>query len=240
LILKTDKLCADTLSRVTEKVFSTKPRIVSSLADLPSIARETPIDLLLIGTSIPEGDVLDFLASKPSKYRPFRRVLVVTRHHEQHLLLSLKSLQVDGVFDAGTEGPDRFEHALKTISNGQRYWSQSLREVYCRDDREVDCARRLLTPLEQVVFAIVGDGCDDNNASWQLGLTSKTIQSVRCSLHRKLKVRHKGELIRLAAQYGYVRFMPEGVSRPGFSMLLGARQVRPRSKSDKPPAIVIA
>ena len=71
------------------------------------------------------------------------------------------------------------------------------------------------------MFSVIGDGCDDKVAAARLGLRESSVHSVRRELHRKLGAQHRGELIRLAAQRGYVRFTAESVQYPGQAILLG-------------------
>ena len=52
-----------------------------------------------------------------------------------------------------------------------------------------------------------------------LGLSPSTVSTVRRELHRKLGVQHRGDLVRAAAQSGFVHFTPTGVVRPGFALL---------------------
>jgi DNA-binding CsgD family transcriptional regulator len=86
----------------------------------------------------------------------------------------------------------------------------------------------LLTPTEQLVLALIGDGSDDVTASARLGLKPASIQSVRRSLHGKLHLKQKGELVSVAAQYGFIRFTRHGVIRIGLGALL--RDYQQRSK----------
>ena len=81
------------------------------------------------------------------------------------------------------------------------------------------------------MLSVIGDGCDDLAAAGQLGLSPATISTVRRALHRKLGVQHRGELVRMAAQKGYVRFTPAGVERPGFGLLAAAYQPRHRART---------
>jgi hypothetical protein len=47
-------------------------------------------------------------------------------------------------------------------------------------------------------------------------------------------VQHRGELVRVAAQHGFIRFTSAGVVRPGFTMMRDAYLAR-RSKLTLPP-----
>ena len=65
-----------------------------------------------------------------------------------------------------------------------------------------------------------------SDAASKLGLSPATIGTVRRNLHRKLGIQHRGELVRIAAQNGFVRFTPAGIVRPGFALLVAACQRR--------------
>jgi DNA-binding CsgD family transcriptional regulator len=110
--------------------------------------------------------------------------------------------------------------------NGTPYWSHGILEQLRRHATGARSICQLLTPTEQLVFAVIGDGSDDDIAATRLGLRPSTIGSIRRELHRKLNVQHRGELMRAAIQHGFVRITPEGVVRPGFGTLSHA--CRPR------------
>jgi DNA-binding NarL/FixJ family response regulator len=115
---------------------------------------------------------------------------------------------------------------MRSVAAGSRYWSPAV----ARRMRQVAAAPsalfRILTAFEQLVLSVIGDGCDDVEAARRLGLSPSTISTVRRGLHRKLGVQHRGELVRVAAQQGFVRFTPDGVERPGFALLSAAYHPR--------------
>ena len=222
LIVKSDVLYAGVLQGATQRVFPTATfRREVTLKNARAALLEEPVDLLLTGVSLPDGDTLDLLA-EPFARRGFGNALVVTGRQEHRIFAVLRGLAIQGVFDPNDEGLDQFEKALEVIKGGGRYWSTSVLErlhVHSEPSYAID---RLLSPTEQLVLAVIGDGSDDHEAGDRLNLRSSTIHSVRRDLHRKLGVRHRGELVRLAAQQGYVRFTAWGVQRPGFARLLAA------------------
>jgi len=222
LILKNDLLCAGVMETATRRVFpaATFRRETSLESALQTLAAE-PADLLLTGIVLPDGDTLDLL-SEPAEQRRFGHALVVTARQEHRILTVLKGMAIRGIFDPSGEGPDQLEVALGVIRNGGRYWSSSVLERMHVHSEMSGAMERLLSPTEKLVLAVIGDGSDDHEAGSWLNLRPSTIHSVRRDLHRKLGVRHRGELVRLAAQHGYVRFTPAGVQRPGFAKLLAA------------------
>jgi len=241
LILKSDCLYGETLQRATERIWpSAKILLVNRLNDAVAAAKSVQIHLLLTGVGMLDGDALDFLATITQKPAQIDRVLVITGRRDQRVLASLQALPIDGVFDSTSEGLDRFDIAVRSVAAGRLYWSPSVVECVRQQCFPPNSICRRLTPTEQLVLAVIGDGSDDNTAAERLGLRASTILSVRGELHRKLGVQHRGELVRLAVQYGFVRFNPDGVVRPGFATMMAAWGERRKNLKRIPAAADVA
>ncbi len=236
LILHGDCICAEGLQQFARRGFPSAKIQRTATVDATETALEHhPIDLLITGSgSAAEGDVLEFLWRNSLAHARYRHVLVVTTHREHHFLSVLRVLAVSSVFDASTENSDRLVSALHTTAAGGRYWSPSIDENSSDDAIHAGFLNRILTTNERVVLSVIGDGRDDDTAARELGVSSATIATVRRDLHRKLRVQHRGDLIKFAAQYGFIRFTSRGVERPGFRFLSAANNAR-RPKTYGPP-----
>src|SRR5687768_7215390 len=91
---------------------------------------------------------------------------------------------------------------------------------------------RVLTVFVQDGLAVIGEGCDNSVAVRTSKLSPATVSTVRRELHRKLGVQHRGELVKVAAQHGFVRFTAAGVVRPGFGIMCAAYQARRAKRAD--------
>lgn len=240
LILKADRLYADVLRQLIIAVVpGAVVRHTASVANAAAIMSRQPQDLLVTGagTSL-EGDVLDLLSDCAGNHNRVRHVVVVTAHREERALAALRMLPIDGVFDSAIECSEQFKSALRIVLSGKRYWSTSVLDRMHREHLGPNSLFRRLTGFEQLVLSILGDGSDDTSAAHELGLSPCTISTVRRQLHRKLGVQHRGQLVRIAAQCGFVRFTAAGVVRPGFSMLNAAYHARkPRPELFGGPAV---
>jgi DNA-binding NarL/FixJ family response regulator len=236
LVLKADRLSADSLRHNIESVLHPADiTVVTSVAAARKVLTAGKFDLFITGLGDAlEGDPLLLIAQCKKPPLRARRVLVVTTRCDYRALAALRTLPVNGVFDAAEEAPEAFASALQTVAEGSPYWSSTI----LRKVRQLAVAPtalfRILTDFEQVVFSVLGDGCDDSAAAQQLDLKPSTISSVRRGLHRKLGIQHRGELVRLAAQQGYVHFTPNGVERPGFALLAAA--YHPRDRKQRAPS----
>lgn len=228
LIVKTDRLYAEALRQLALEVFpAANIRLAWSIGSAQAALAAEPVELLVtgIGASL-DGDALDFLSLCMGQNSCAQRVLVVTTHRESHLLAALRALPIHGVFDSAVEQPEQFLTAIQTVAQGNHYWSRSILDRIKMNSAGGSSLSRLLTISEQLILSVIGDGSDNVAAASELGLSPATVSSVRRDLHRKLGVQHRGELMRIAAQSGFVQFTPFGVVRPGFAMLTAEYNAR--------------
>jgi DNA-binding NarL/FixJ family response regulator len=128
---------------------------------------------------------------------------------------------------------------LQTIAGGEYYWSQTILERMRAAPTTGVPHPRLLTTCEQLVLSVIGGGADNATAARELGMSIGTVSSIRRDLHRKLGVQHRGELMRVAAQNGFVQFTPFGIVRPGYALLTAAHNAR-KAKRSLAPALAVA
>lgn len=183
------------------------------------------VDLVLTDIIFTDGDVFDLLPEKGAR-RP--RFFIVTEEPPLGVLERLRKHGVSGVFDSGEEDIAAFHAALGHIAAGQCYYSPGVRQRIVAAGELGRFYSSILTPSEQVVFAAIGDGSDDQEAGEQLGLKPSSVKSVRRELHRKFGFRSNADLVRFAAQYGIVRFTAHGAVRVGFNHLLDGRRAGKR------------
>lgn len=228
LILKADRIYAEALSLLIQRTLPcAEIRLEHSLTGAATALAAKPVELLVTGMGASlGGDPIDFLSTHTGRHGRARRVLVVTTHHELRLLTALRGLSVQGVFDAASEAPAQIAEAVEVVASGQYYWSRSILDRIRADVASGRSHARMLTACEQLVLSVIGGGSDNVDAARELGMTPGTISSVRRDLHRKLGVQHRGELMRIAAQSGFVQFTPAGVVRPGYSLLTAAHRAR--------------
>lgn len=232
LVVKSDRLFAEALASRVAQVFP--GATIEVAANTEAAGRSVTarrFDLILADLShASDGDVVDFAIACTVASRTPPRILVTTASGEIRALSMLRMRRITGVFDSIAEPSERFADALRIVGEGGVYWSQSLLRRL-REDNDANVCLHCLTDLEQLVLAAIGDGADDLRASGSLDLSPATVSTVRRNLHRKLNVQHRGELVRIAAQFGFVRFTPTGVIRPGFGSLLASYQTRRRKRS---------
>lgn len=127
-----------------------------------------------------------------------------------------------------TENSEALMIAIREVGAGGFYFNPAMREARHSKNGDRPSIDQLLSVTEMQVFAVIGDGADDNKASYLLGLSAKTVHSHRQRIMRKLNVQSRGELMREAIQRGVVRFTTDHVFRPGLKGVLAGRRVSSR------------
>ena len=231
LILREDRFSARLIFDLAREVFPAAAcRIVQRMTDVSAVMARETVDLWLTGLEAADGDLLDFLARGLAPREALRRVLIVTAQREYHLLQSLRRLPVGGVFDLREEEPVQLKEAIRSVAAGRHYWSESLLARLREHLAAALPLARMLTPLEVMVLSVLGAGIDDESAAERLDLKASSVHSVRRQLHHKLGFRHRGDLMRFAAEHGFVRFTEEGIVHPGLALLREACHPRSRGK----------
>jgi len=228
LVFKADPLSADALRRLAHWAL---PTVVFEIASSTKAAADAlaggAFQLFVTGLEPSlDDDIFELLSRWVGDRATDPRIFVIAAREQSRVLMTLRALSIHGLFDSLNEPPGAFADALQRVAQGGRYWSPSIWERIS-GNLDLACSPfKSLTLTEQIVLSVIGDGCDDHTASATLGMSPSAISTVRRRLHQKLQVQQRGDLVRLAAQNGFVRFTASGVVRPGFALLATAYRNR--------------
>lgn len=211
VVAKWDLLYAE---MIRERILLTWPEAVIQVFQLGMLALEAiqndPPDLFICGAQLDDMDGLEHL-------EPFVRsslpVLILTARPERRFFALLRTIRYDGLYDSASEGLSNLSIAVKNVLARQSFVSASL-IPFINQPRSITLDE--LTPKEELVLSVIGDGSDDQNAAASLSLSPFTVNTHRKSIMGKLKLHHKGQLMIYALQNGYIRITTAGLRRPGF------------------------
>ncbi len=219
MVAKADRLYADCLERAVKQAFpAIEVRHAINLKSARQHIAAAEVDFLLAGVGFTDGDALEWLAELVQTRRA-RRIVVVTARREVRLHLAIRELRVDGLFNAFEEGLPRLVAALSQIWEGRVYRSESFKSLLAKPADDGIALVRQLSIKEQLVLSVIGDGSDDQEAASRLDMSAAAIRTHRKRLHAKLGISHRGELMRWAIRFGFVRVTGEKIVRPGFFQL---------------------
>ncbi|MCU0589217.1 MAG: response regulator transcription factor [Syntrophobacteraceae bacterium] len=168
-------------------------------------AAEMPLDVAVVDISMPGLDGLEVITQLQTLH-PRLPVLVLTMHEEEQYVIR--------VFSAGAMGyitkrsaPEQLVTAIRKVHGGSRYLSDSAAELLALHVAKGTPGRSLLDSLsnrEIQVLRRLAMGQTTREIAEAYNISTKTVDTYRFRLLRKLNLRNNTELSRFAIQNGLV------------------------------------
>ena len=214
LIVKADRLSGEAVEHAWRQIVpDSQVTTCHTGAAALSAMRANNFKIGIFGLTLPDIDGLDLLSTVVEQ-RLVRRIVVVTNRCDERTQQLLGRHSIDGYFNTSVECPKELPHFLDRIVAGCRHGPIGPRDV--RADTRPTRVTELLTPGELKIFATIGDGSDDQAAAERLRLSPLTVHTHRKRIMRKLDVRTRPALMRIAIESGMVRITAGKIFRPGF------------------------
>lgn len=168
-----------------------------------AIARKQAIDIVLLDMALEQEDGIG-VARQLLEVQPGIRIIGLSVHDQSYYPLALLELGGVGFLSKRTSARDIGE-AVRRVAAGGMAVSPEI-AVFLATHASGSPLERVkqLTAKETEVLAKLASGLSVKEIARQLGLTTKTVQSHRNSLRKKLKVRTDVELCLIAIKSGLV------------------------------------
>lgn len=169
-------------------------RLVQSLA----------ADVLLLDVSLPGKSGIEVVRELRGRGATIRILMLSVHDHPQYVVEAVRA-GASGYLRKDAE-PAELRRAIRAVAAGESYFSPAvarhLGSALRGDGDRADPARRLalLTPRERQVLQGVASGKTNKEIAALLGLSSRTVESYRESLMRKLDIGTVAGLTRFALE----------------------------------------
>ncbi len=167
------------------------------------VAATTP-DVLLLDLDLPRLDGFA-VASAVKRSSRFTLVIAVTSWRGSYTLYRIERGGFDGYVDKGGSSLTALRDALAAASMGQRYFSPAFvaaKEARLRDPNAFD---KVLSDRELEVLPLIGIALSDEEIGARLGICSRTVETFRHRILKKLGVRGTPKLMRFATEMGFTQ-----------------------------------
>ncbi len=165
--------------------------------ELLEVLRATPADGLVLDLSLPGRSGIDLLPDI-RKIQPDLKILVLTMHVDRILAEASLAAGATG-FVPKDSGMEEVEQALHDVLAGRRYISPRVPKFSHRvglDAMHASLAR--LTPRQQTIVKLIGQGRTSAEIGETLGLSENTITFHRGRIRKVLGLSSEWELVRHA------------------------------------------
>jgi DNA-binding NarL/FixJ family response regulator len=161
------------------------------------------VDVALVDLSMPGMSGQDVITQAKQLY-PQTRFIVLTMHDEgQYVVKSVRS----GAHGYLLKNVDENElkTAIKEVYAGRKYFNRHITELMINNMGVVEnAAENELTPRELEVLKLVSEGRITKEIANQLSVSTRTIETHRVNMMKKLGVQNTAELITKAAKMNLI------------------------------------
>jgi DNA-binding NarL/FixJ family response regulator len=167
--------------------------------ELIELAGKRLPDIILSDISMPVMSGIDAIAQIANLY-PSIKSVILTMHEEREYIMSALKIGVHGYIIKNVERFD-LEKAIITIFEGGKYFSPIVTNILAESVvRPEPPLISEITPREKEVLELVAQGHSTKQIADKLGIGTRTVESHRVNMLKKMKVNNTAELVRKAIE----------------------------------------
>ena len=169
----------------------------SSVDELFQLLAKHKVDIVLMDISMPGGDGLDAIEQARDKF-PKVKFIVLTMHAEgQYVVKAVRN----GAFGYLIKNADETElhEAIKQVSLGNKYFNKEISHLMIGNMAVEGESHKKLSEREMEVLQLVSNGKTTKEIAEELFVSTRTVETHRVNMMKKLNVQNTAELIKKAA-----------------------------------------
>lgn len=161
------------------------------------LLQELKPDLILIDLTMPEMNGLDTIP-QIRKILPAIHILVLSMHEDgNYIVKSIQSGANAYLFKNVDE--EELMEAIKKVTVGEKYFNRKVSELMIETLRKGQVEVNI-TAREKEILQLVANGLSTKMIADRLFLSTRTVETHRVNIMKKLKVNNTAELIKKAAE----------------------------------------
>lgn len=161
-------------------------------------------DVLLMDLSLPKLDGFEVVAAVRDAC-PLTKIIAISSLCGSYTLFRVERAGFDGYIHKGSNSISAIRHALAAAAQGQRYFSPTFHEVKQARLRDPQSFDKVLSNREIEVLALIGFAMSDQEIGEQLHISTRTAETFRHRILKKLNVPGTPKLIRRAIELGFTQ-----------------------------------
>ena len=162
-------------------------------------------DLVFLDIDLPDGDGLD-LVDRITAAVDRARIVVLSARTDDFSLHRCFTRHLQGFVDKNEQAIDAVAEAITAVAQGKSYFSPAVMKARQAMRENPHAFEKVLSPREQELLRLFGQGLSNDEAGTRLGVSPMTAQNHRRNILGKLGLHSTPELMRYAAEHGFIRF----------------------------------
>lgn len=181
-------------------------KIVKTVADglefMELINRRFEADIVLLDITMPNMDgfqVLKELKNADSDIKP----IVISMHNDGNYIAKCAKMGAYGYLLKNTDEAELIL-VIRSVANGKKYFSAEISEKMINFMSAQSISENVLSNKETEVLGLISKGLTTKEIAEKLFVSSRTIETHRANILKKLEVKNTAELIKKAAKMNLV------------------------------------
>jgi DNA-binding NarL/FixJ family response regulator len=171
-----------------------------------ALCRAQQPDLAVLALELPDADGFDLALTLANLPRPPRVVLLTVKADEVTLFRASYAYIAGMVWKTG-QVQDTLRCAIREVLAGRRYFPADVREAMRTIRTDPTAFFKILSGRELALLPLLCQGFTDDQIAAQTALCPATVKSHRQHIMAKLDLHRTADLIRWAAEKGFVDFL---------------------------------
>jgi two-component system response regulator NreC len=171
--------------------------------DLIALLSDKLADIVLIDLSMPGIGGQEVMELAKSKFQHVKFIVLTMHDDGQYVVKSVRN----GAFGYLLKNTDERElkYAIKEVFEGRKYFNNHITELMINNMSVTpEIPKMDLTPRELEVLKLVSEGKITKEIADQLCVSSRTVETHRVNMMKKLEVQNSAELIKKAAKLNLI------------------------------------
>lgn len=181
-------------------------KIVKSVGDglefMALINSSLEVDIVLLDITMPTMDgfqVLKELKNLNSTIKP----IVISMHNDGNYIAKCAKMGAYGYLLKNTDEAELIL-AIRSVSNGKKYFSAEISEKMINFMSTQSISGDILSKKETEVLGLIAKGLTTKEIATKLFVSSRTIETHRANILKKLEVKNTAELVKKAAKMNLI------------------------------------
>ncbi len=181
-------------------------KIVKSVGDghefMEVMGSKLEADIVLLDIAMPKMDgfqVLKEIKSLNSSIKP----IVISMHSDGNYIAKCAKDGAYGYLLKNTD-EDELTLAIRTVYHGKKYFSAEISEKMINFMSTQSISENILSNKEAEVLVLISEGLTTKEIATKLFVSSRTIETHRANILKKLEVKNTAELIKKAAKINLI------------------------------------
>lgn len=181
-------------------------KIVKSVADgvefMELVNTQFEADIVLLDITMPNMDgfqVLKELKNSNSNIKP----IVISMHNDGNYIAKCAKMGAYGYLLKNTDEAELIL-AIRSVSSGKKYFSAEISEKMINFMSTQSISENVLSNKETEVLGLISKGLTTKEIAAKLFVSSRTIETHRANILKKLEVKNTAELIKKATKMNLV------------------------------------